>query len=253
MTGKRILFCATILCLANGLTRAQQPTPQTPVDSGAVIKTETRLVVVDTVVTDKKGGYVRDLTAKDFRVWEDKKEQKITTFSFEADPNGPANSRRYLVLFFDNSTMAIGDQAQARKAATQFIETNAGPNRMMAIVNFGGSIQITQNFTDNSERLKAVVSGIKFSAVSPNEAPIPGMPQLGRAAADFGARDMILALRSLAKNLSSVEGRKTLILFTAGFPVTPEQMSEITATVDVCNKANVAIYPIDVRGSRRPI
>jgi hypothetical protein len=32
----------------------------------AVIRTETRLVLVDTVVTDKKGKYVRDLTQKDF-------------------------------------------------------------------------------------------------------------------------------------------------------------------------------------------
>ncbi len=60
---------------------------------------------------------------------------------------------------------------------------------------------------------------------------------------------MILALRSLAKNLADVPGRKTLILLTSGFPVTDEQRYEVTATIDACNKSNVAIYPIDVRGS----
>src|SRR5262249_12243139 len=97
--------------------------------------------------------------------------------------------------------------------------------------------------------------GIKTSAVAPNEtvAPTPaglggqGM-QLGRAAADFAARDMILSLRNLAKNLASVPGRKTLILLTAGFPVQADQISEVTATIDACNRANVAVYPIDVRG-----
>jgi hypothetical protein len=32
-----------------------------------------------------------------------------------------------MVLFFDNSSMQMGDQMVARKAATQFIDTNAGP------------------------------------------------------------------------------------------------------------------------------
>ena len=54
--------------------------------------------------------------------------------------------------------MSFGDQAQARKAAGKFIETNAGPNRLIAIVNFGGSLVITQNFTNDVDRLKAIVT-----------------------------------------------------------------------------------------------
>ena len=104
------------------------------------------MVLVDAVVTDKKGGYIHDLNAKDFKIYEDNKEQKVTSFSFEADPASPLNSEpRYIVLFFDNSTMTIADQMIARRAAAQFIDGNAGTNRMMAIVNFGGGLQIAQN------------------------------------------------------------------------------------------------------------
>ena len=246
----KVYFVAA-LCLS-GLARAQQP--KTPADSSTVIQTETRLVLVDTVVTDKKGAYIRDLMAKDFRVWEDNKEQTVTSFSFEDDPASPTNGqKRYLVLFFDNSTLDPGDQIRARQAAAKFIDTNTGPNRLMAIVNFGGTLQIAQNFTENADRLKSVVNGIKFSAVSPNESASGPMSQLGRAAADFAARDMILALRNLAKSLNSIPGRKTLVLLTAGFRVRPEQMSEVTATIDACNKANVAVYPIDVRGLVTPV
>ena len=118
-------------------------------------------MLVDTVVTDKKGAYIHDLTAKDFRVYEDGKEQTIKSFSYEADPATPENSRpRYLVLFFDNSSMETADQVQARIAAAKFIDTNAGPNRLMAIVNFGGSLSIAQNFTADAERLKKVVAGL---------------------------------------------------------------------------------------------
>src|SRR5258708_29258309 len=74
------------------------------------------------------------------------------------------------------------------------------------------------------------------------------MPSLGNAEADFGTRSVILALRSMAKNLSGVPGRKTLVLFSSGFPLNSENMAELTATIDMCNRYNVAIYPIDVRG-----
>src|SRR5437879_3276288 len=106
---------AAVLCLAAIATQVHAQAPaQQPVDSGAVIRTETRVVLVDTVVTDKKGAYVRDLTAKDFKIWEDNKEQKITSFSFEADPAAPSNQQpRYLVLFFDNSSMSTADQLRA--------------------------------------------------------------------------------------------------------------------------------------------
>jgi hypothetical protein len=57
-----------------------------------VIRTETKLVLVDVVVTGKKGAYVEDLELKDFKVWEDNKEQVLKTFSSGADPKGPAGS-----------------------------------------------------------------------------------------------------------------------------------------------------------------
>jgi VWFA-related protein len=236
------------LFFSGSVARAQQA--GAPPASQTIIRTETRLVLVDTVVTDKKGAYIHDLVLKDFRVWEDNKEQSIKNFSFEADPASPSGSqKRYLVLFFDNSTMNSGDQLRARQAAARFIDNNAGPNRLMAVVNFAGAVQISQNFTADADRLKQVVSGVKSSAVSPNvEVASIGMPRLGQAASDYGARSVVLALRSLAKNLADIPGRKTLILFTSGFPLNSEIRSEVTAAIDACNKANVAIYPIDVRG-----
>jgi len=244
-----------LLVAVTGLTGAAvwaQSGAQAPAGSLPVIKAETRLVLVDAVVTDKKGEYIRDLEAKDFRVWEDNKEQSITSFSFEADPKSPNNAqKRYLVLFFDNSTMDPGDQVRAREAAAKFIDANAGPNRLMAIINYGGSINVAQNFTADAERLKKVVSGVKFSDVSPN-APVEvaslGVPSLGTAESQFGVWSEMLALRSMAKLLAPVPGRKILVFLTSGFVVPADDMSELTATIAACNKANVAIYPIDVRG-----
>src|SRR6266478_6185102 len=194
--------------------RQEQPPPPPPPAAATaeqqpvvVIKKESKLVLVDSVVTDKKGNYIRDLTQNDFKVFEDNKEQAVSTFSTGADAATQANGqRRYLILFFDNSTMAAPDQIQARSAATKFIEANAGPDRMMAVADFGGALRIVQNFTANADLLRAAVSGVKSSSVDPNAPPPVTVASAGlssaspfssisNAEADFGARSMLLAVR----------------------------------------------------------
>ncbi len=236
--------------------QAESQANPTPAD---VLKSQSNLVMVDAIVTDKKGNYIRDLEAKDFKLSEDNKEQTITNFSKGSEggaPGGPAQ-KHYMVLFFDNSTMNLSDQAYARQAAGKFIEKDASKDRLMAIVDFGGSLHIAQNFTSNVDRLKKVVSNVKFSAVDPNDTDVTqvasiGSPTLPTAMADFGARSMLLALRSLAKNLQGVPGRKSVILFSSGFPLDAQYMAELQATLDACNKANVAVYSLDVRGLMAP-
>ena len=150
---------------------------------------------------------------------------------------------------------------RARQEAAKFIDANTAPNRLVAIVDFGGSVRIAQNFTADAARLKQVVVGLKWSSVAPNAAlpvevaslaPAPttiGTPSfLWNAEADFGAHTLMIALRDVAKGLGPVPGRKTLVLLTSGFPATPERQSELTSVIAVCNRYNVAVYPLDVRG-----
>jgi len=262
---RRFALAAAFTFLAMLSAHSQQANPPATETTPTVTK-ETGLVIVDTVVTDKKGNYIRDLTEKDFRVYEDGKEQSIKSFSSESNAASPTvNPDRYLVLFFDNSTMSIGDQAQARAAALKFLDANAGPNRYIAVVEFGGTLRITQNFTTDVARLKAAAQGLKQSSVSPNAASsasaVPDIPpgatgatQLGNMEANFGARTLLLALRDLAKGLANVPGRKSVVLLSSGFPMSPSDpnywvlYSELTAAIDACNKSNVAIYAIDARG-----
>jgi len=237
---------------------ASPATGEPPMQVGPTIKKESRLVLVDTVVTDKKGKYVHDLTQGDFKVYEDNKEQPIASFSNGANSADPKNPQKhYLVLFFDNSSMALPDQISARAAATKFIDANAAPDHLMAVVEFTGGLRIVQNFTANTELLQAAAKGVKSSYVASNSdaggpgASTIGTPGLGNfstAETDYGARSMLLAVRTLAKDLRSVPGRKMLVLFSSGFPLTPERQSELTATIDACNKSNVAVYSLDVRG-----
>ena len=239
-------------------SQSPQQNSTEPPQSSVVIRKESRLVLVDTVVTGKKGEYIRDLKQSDFKVFEDNKEQTISSFSTGSDPAIQASGqKRYLILFFDNSTMQMPDQIQARNAANQFIAANSDGEHLMAVVDFGGALRIVQNFTANADLLKSAVAGVKSSSVNPN-ANVPdvqpvtvasiGLSSLSNAEADFGARSVLLAVRSLAKNLRTVPGRKMLVLFSGGFALNPENQSELTATIDACNKSNVAIYALDARG-----
>src|SRR5579863_2469028 len=201
---KRRLLTTTLLLAALGWlgsaslqAPAQQPAQQPVSTAPGVIKSQANLVLVDAVVMDHKGNYVRDLEAKDFKVLEDGKQEVITSFSRGSDPSAPngPGQRRYLVLFFDDSTMDIGDQARARKAAGEFIDKTASQERLMAIADFGGTLQVAQNFTADTARLKQVVSGVKFSTVNPNEgvdttlASLGGLDSLGPMG-DFAATNM---------------------------------------------------------------
>jgi VWFA-related protein len=238
--------------LWGGLPGRAQQVSQTATPT--VIRTETRLVLVDAVVTDKKGAYVPDLAQKNFKVYEDNKEQPITTFSYEADPASPNNNQKhYLVLFFDNASVAIGDQLKAREAAQKFVDSNTGPNKFIAVVNFSGTMRVTQNFTNDADRLKAVLSGVKFSTVSTSDDASTGSRGLNGTAtlsqaATFGVSSVLLGMRNLAKGLAEVPGRKMLVMLTAGFILTDETRQEMVATIAACNKSNVSVYPIDVRG-----
>ncbi len=236
------------LALISSAALAQAPA-QAP-GGATTIRTETRLVLVDAVATDKKGGYVTDLEIKDFKVWEDGKEQTLKSFSMGSDPAAPAQSRRrYMVLFFDNSSMDIQDQQRARLEAAKFVDANAGPDHLMAVVNFSGALQIAQNFTQDADRLRQVVQGAKFSATTTQAGAETGSLQI----AQFGRSSMLMSLARLAKNLGDVPGRKTLILFTSGFPMNTELRSEESAAINACNRSNVAIYPVDVRGLTTPL
>ncbi len=107
-----LALAALVLAAAPALVRAQNPEPakpeapaqQQPVATTPVIRTESRVVLVDAVVTDKKGNYVHGLTQKDFKVYEDNKEQAVTSFSFGNDPTGPVSAQKhYMILFFPPS------------------------------------------------------------------------------------------------------------------------------------------------------
>lgn len=216
-----------------------------PAQKDTTIRTESRLVVVDAVVMDRKGAYVGDLAQKDFKIWEDGKEQIITTFSREA-----GSQKHNIILFFDDSTITPAQQHFARAAASRFVETSAGPDRPVAVVEFAGDLRVPQNFTEDKDRLRKALNQTGLAAgnaamTSPTATASAARNDPTAAFNNYSTRSLISGIRDLTDRLAGVPGRKSLIFFSEGFRTRPEDVRAIT---DACNRANIALYPVDVRG-----
>src|SRR5262249_2218054 len=147
----------------------------------------------------------------------------ISSFSYEADPASPNNNQKhYLVLFFDNASVKPGDQMQARSAAEKFVDNNTGPNKFIAVPNFSGTLKIAQNFTNDADRLRQVISKVGLSNVSTDDGGGSTSGATLSSAATFGIQSVLMGIRSLAKGLADVPGRKVLVMLTAGFPMKDE-------------------------------
>ena len=223
-------------------------------DSHSTIRSDSRLVLVDTIVTDRKGAYVRDLSQTDFKVWEDGKEQTVSTFSFQADAAGGPQKhdpqKHDMVLFFDDSTISPTNQRYARLTAAKFIEANAGPDHPIAVMDFNGTLRVAQNFTDDVDRLRQAVNATHLSASTPDPAASAGTGRGGRrsngdaAFAAYPTRALMTALEDMATGLAPVSGRKTVVLFSEGFRARSQELRDV---IEACNRANVAVYPVDIR------
>jgi VWFA-related protein len=62
--------------------------------------------------------------------------------------------------------------------------------------------------------------------------------------------DTSLALLSVIGTLAYTPGRKTIVFFSEGLPVTPALSAKLDAVIDAANRANVTTYAIDAKGLR---
>ena len=207
-------------------------------------RTEAQSVLVDVLVTDKKGAYVPNLTAKDFQVFEDGKEQTVDGIFTE---KGAASAPRHSVLLlFDNSSMTAREQVTARQAAMRIIDQVAAGDPSIAVLDFSGSLRVTQTFTSDVTRAKQAVAQPKGGTLSGVD---PSSPTGAGAANDFAVRDLLRSLDGLVKNLQSAPGRKSLIFFSPGYAMNSEYSSRLDQVVGAANRSNVSIYPVNIRVS----
>jgi VWFA-related protein len=122
-------------------------------DEGKVeFKSETVLVQVPAVVTDKAGAHIHGLSRADFQVFENGKEQNITSFeeveaahtalTASAPKNGefsnlaasPEAPRTITVIALDTVNTPFLDQAYGRKQLIKYLAENVKPDQVLGLV-----------------------------------------------------------------------------------------------------------------------
>ena len=186
--------------------KQQKPTPV--YESATVLKSITRLVVVDVVATDKEGA-VTDLKQDDFTILEEGKEQKIRVFNFQqphpASPGAavvatskpPENVYSNVARFNANSALNIllmdglntnlPHQAYVRDQMIRYLE-KMPVGQPVAVYTLSTKLTLLQDFTDDPAVLRKVAKEIKTS-MSPlldNPAGGPDAELLPAGLADAG-------------------------------------------------------------------
>jgi VWFA-related protein len=225
-----------------------------------LIRTEARIVLVDAAVTNKQGEATRDLTAKDFRIEEDGKDQKILEAALENTGTAERSQKHYFVLFFGTSTLSAATVQTMVREAAKFVQGAASPDRYFAVVQFSGGVRIAQNLTADVARILAALNTVQGSSMPSGPGVNPGGP--GRAsvglpggaltgnagASAFSFTNMLGALRSVSGSLEPVRGRKALVLFSGGNRGENDVNDALPSTVDALNSANVAVYAVGSSG-----
>jgi VWFA-related protein len=157
------------------LVTAQEAASDVP---AITIRSSTRLVVVDVVVTDKKGQAIPGLKADDFTVEENGKKQKISIFvppgvsgGLAPTPvppgvlsNHPEHVRpagELTVLLLDATNSPFKNQAYARSQMLKYAAEQGQGGRPMAVMALTTHLQVLQQFTSDPQVLAAAIKNYK--------------------------------------------------------------------------------------------
>ena len=116
------------------------PTPKTD------IRVDTNVVLIPVTVNDPLGRFVTGLEKENFRVFEDKVEQKVQYFASEDAPIS-------IGLVFDTSGSMGAKLEKSRMAVAQFLKTT-NPEDEYFLVEFNDRPEVVNNFTSSPEEIQ---------------------------------------------------------------------------------------------------
>src|SRR6266404_4974717 len=180
--------------------------------------------------------------------------------SAPAQPVLDARDRRLIMLFFDFSAMEPDQIDRAVDAAKKYVNSQMQPADLIAIASLSTNMRLDLDFTDNKPKILSALnaynsdSGQGFDNGTTGSSE--GAAETGGAfTADdtdfntFSADRKLLALQSLVQSVGKLSQKKGLIYFSNGISQSGvDNQSALRAATAAAVKANVAIYPIDVRG-----
>jgi VWFA-related protein len=277
----RYLAIATLTAVVSVSLRGQSAEPQAQTPPAApqsedqtvpslVIRKAVRRVIVDVTVRDHAGKPVHGLAAKDFSISEDNHPQQVLSFdAYDFDkpslsrgrnapplppnmfvnvPRDPERGPLYVMLL-DLVNTEMEDQIRGRQQVLKFIR-NKPPGTRFAIFATTDKLRLIQGFTDDKDLLDSVLDSSR---------PKSRLPRAFLLGDNYGRGDPYTSLDMLThvgQYLDGIPGRKNLIWVAGQFNISlfPREedpvdlQANIRAEVNALAQAQVAVFPVDVRG-----
>lgn len=184
------------------------------VEDPDTIRVETDLIVVPTQVTDRSGRTIIDLKRGEFKVYENGVEQELAYFAAEEQPFTVA-------LLLDMSYSSVFKIGEIQSAALAFIDQLKADDKVM-IVAFDEKVRVLCKPTTDRYALRLAVEATRIGSGT----------SLYTAIGDV-----------IETHLSSVKGRKAIVLLSDGVDTT-SKMSGPDALLRAISETDTIFYPI---------
>lgn len=249
-----------IIPFAAAQSGAQDTTPR------LVENVEVNVINVDVIVTDRKGKVITGLKASDFEIFENGVRKPVSNFyevsggkaTLSAEATTPSattpvttapasaaaedlseNTRRRIILYIDNLSLAVFNRNRVFKQMKDFVREVMRPGDETMIATFNRSMKVRVPFTrdigtinstldvlagesamgtSNYSERKSVESRIS-EAKSYEEANAAARGYASSVHHDL--RQSVASINGLVTTLAGVEGKKVLVLTSEGFPIQP--------------------------------
>jgi VWFA-related protein len=258
------LVACLLWLLAGGYTFARAQAPPDPTQSRApqpnfTLRTESRVVLTDVLVTDKDGNPVHGLQSTDFQIFDNKKKQTLSSFEehtteqakvFPTMAGAPGEySNDFMlhlppvlnVMVIDIKNLELADQMYLAYELKRFVQQLPAGEPLAMYWCDGPRTVLLQSFTADHTLLLAAV-----------QRAVPHFPPHGRVFLNDAD-----TLYQIATDLAQVPGRKNVLWFTGGstlflrpdtFALDSQNAAALRDILDQLETSRIAIYPVDARG-----
>ncbi len=223
-------------------------------------------VVLDFVARDSHSRPVRDLRPEEIKITDGGAAVKIARLQLVNGGNGgpPASPALRLVsLVFDGlDTFA---SPAARKAATGMLNALVGTGASFSVWRMSDRLELVQTFTKDGAVLTRAIetaTGPPRSLSASSPAAGAGQPagdslalnaqrtveRWERIQRDEKLRPPVSALVALAREQSTLGGRKALVYFSDGVQVEACPSDQVRSAIGSANRAGVVLYTVNIGG-----
>ena len=187
-------FYVLLLSLLGILPEALSQAPPPPSALPSPIQVRIREVSIGVTVTATGGHAVRGLHQSDFRVFDDGGLQPITSFLSDDDPG-------LVVLLLETGPGAFFNQANELHAAGIFLD-GMPTNYRIAVVSYSRAPNLVLDFTQDKATARQALRAMNFKV-------------------GFSELNLVASVCATLDWLSSLPGKKTIILLSSGIDTTP--------------------------------